>query len=312
MRSNNLKELTEGLKDKTVLITGGTGKLAQAFHNSIKTLTPETRVFLTTKEDLNVEDSAAFKKYLKFNPNVVIHCAARVNADYCETNFTEAKENIIGGTRNTVRFTEETGSKIFYPQSFLIFDGKTDPVDENVTPNPVSNYGKLKLEAENLVLHQANSLAVRMGGFFGGGKYDTNFVGKFTRQISTLISSGKHEIDIGDRIWQPTFTTDLAENSLILLALGKCGIYNMAGHGQATFFDVANFIVDSLQLENQIRVNKMAPNYTKHLDIALRPSSINMVNARLISESLDFQRHWRVSLKEYLESQDFKLAYPFD
>ena len=33
-------------------------------------------------------------------------------------------------------------------------------------------------------------------------------------------------MEIGDRVWQPTFTDDLAYNSLILLANNKSGKYN--------------------------------------------------------------------------------------
>jgi len=301
----------KNLSDKSILITGGTGKLAKAFYASIKANSPETQVILTTKENLDVEVPASFDEYFKFKPDYILHCAARVNADYCETNFLEAKRNIVGGAINTLKFAQKCGSRIFFPQSFLIHDGKENPVDESTTPNPISNYGRLKLEAEEIVQQQNNSLVVRMGGFFGGGKYDNNFVGKFSGLISMMIKEGKQSIEIGERIWQPTFINDLAANSLILIALEKSGVYNMAGHGQATFYDVASFIVDKLELANRIQIRKMQAEQSRQLDIALRPDSINMINSRLSAEFIDFQRHWRISLNEYLESYEFNSTFSF-
>ena len=85
----------------------------------------------------------------------------------------------------------------------------------------------------------------------------------------------------------------------------------MAGHGQATFFEVASFMIDKLALGKNLRVINMQPNKTKYLDIASRPNSINMMNARLIDDLLDFQRDWRDALNEYLESFEYRSAFPF-
>lgn len=307
---SDIEKIITGLGHKSILITGGTGKLANAFYSSLKNHSPSTEVILTTKNNLDIENPADFEKYRKFHPDIVLHCAARVNADYCETNFMNAKKNIVGGTKNVVNYALETGAKIFYPQSFLIFDGQINPIDESTVPSPISNYGRLKLEAGETILQQPHSLSVIMGGFFGGGKLDRNFVGKFTRKISTLMAEGKKEIEIGDRTWQPTFINDVVVNSLILLAGEKEGTYNMACHGQATFYEVANFIVDTLRLEKRVKVKKMKPEDSRQLDIAARPPSINMVNARLASESLDYQRDWRVSLNEYLSSSEFRSSFP--
>ena len=194
----------------------------------------------------------------------------------------------------------------------MVYDGKVDPVDEDTVPNPLSNYGKLKLEAEHVVVQNSNSLIIRMGGFFGGGERDSNFVGKFSLLIRSFLAEGKAEIEVGNRVWQPTYINDLADNSLLLMALQKDGVYVMAGHKQATFFEVARFIVSKLQLEGRIKVIEMPLNKSKFLDVATRPMSINMVNQRLLSESLDFQRDWKVSLDEYLDSVEYKSVNTFE
>lgn len=300
------------LDGKSFLITGGSGKLALAFDAAIRHYLPSATVEVADKSDLNVEDLNSFSKYSKFRPDFILHCAARVNADFCETNFIEARQNIVEGTKNVAKFALDSGSQLLYPQSFLVYDGKVDPVDEDTLPNPLSNYGKLKLEAEDVLVQNSNSLIIRMGGFFGGGERDTNFVGKFSILIRSLLADNVPEIEVGDRIWQPTYIKDLAENALLLLALQKDGIYIMAGHKQASFFEIAKFIVSKLQLEDRIKVIEMPLDKSKFLDVASRPMTINMVNKRLQNESLDFQRDWKASLEEYLDSVEYRSVNSFE
>ena len=306
------KQYIPNLEGKSFLITGGSGKLALAFDTAVRRYLPSSTVEIASKNDLDVEDLNSFNKYLKLRPDFILHCAARVNADFCETNFLEARQNIVEGTKNVAKFAIDCGAQLVYPQSFLVYDGKVDPVDEDTVPNPLSNYGKLKLEAEHVVVQNSNSLIIRMGGFFGGGERDSNFVGKFSLLIRSFLAEGKAEIEVGTRVWQPTYINDLADNSLLLMALQKDGVYVMAGHKQATFFEVARFIVSKLQLEGRIKVIEMPLNKSKFLDVATRPMSINMVNQRLLSESLDFQRDWKVSLDEYLDSVEYKSVNTFE
>lgn len=300
------------LEGKSFLITGGSGKLAHAFYSAIRNHVPGAQVKLTTKDELNIEEPNSFIKYHGYSPHYILHCAAHVNADFCETNFLEAKKNIVDGTRNVAKFAQESGSQLLYPQSFLIYDGKVDPVDENTLPNPLSNYGKLKVEAEYVVQQHFSSLIIRMGGFFGGGARDSNFVGKFTNLIKIFLAEGQSKIEVGDRTWQPTYVKDLAENSLLLMALEKSGTYNMAGHKQATFFEVAQFMVSKLRLEEKLQVIEMPSDKSKFLDVAVRPASINMMNKRLESELLDFQRDWRISLDEYMDSHEYTSINSFN
>ena len=88
--------------------------------------------------------------------------------------------------------------KLFYPQTFLIFDGESLPINENTLPNPLCIYGKHKLQAELLLNDFQNSLVVIMGGFFGGRELDKNFVGKIIPHISQLIKSNVTSIEVGD------------------------------------------------------------------------------------------------------------------
>ena len=151
-----------------------------------------------------------------------------------------------------------------------------------------------------------DALSVRMGGFFGGESCDKNFVGFFTPHMFKLIRQGTNFIDIGNRVWQPTYTNDLAANCLLLLAADRSGIYCMASHGSTSFYDLAVEIAAQLGISDKITIG--------HADMAVlaakekmrRPKSVIIRNMRLQAEGLDRQRPWQQSLYEYLNQPFFK------
>ena len=297
----------ENLSNKKFLITGCKGMLGNSFFNKIKTHVKNPRIYCFNKLQLDVSNSNSFKEFIDLKPDFIIHCAALVNADLCEKDKNKGKSNIVDGTKNIMNFAKINNSKVFYPQSFLIYNDTNNTVDENTIPKPLCEYGNLKLESENIVLNQSsNSISVRMGGFFGGEERDTNFVGKITSHISKLIKQGEKNMEIGDRVWQPTFTDDLAYNSLILLANNKTGKYNMASHGSCSFFELTNELLEILDIKNQFTASCISSKILEEREVARRPLSVIMNNNRLKQENLDRQRNWKSSLKEYLEKPYFK------
>ena len=295
------------LSNKNILITGANGMLGLAFQEILRLFVPSAKVYALGKNELDVLDRERVLEWEKVKPEFIIHCASLVNADYCEENEDEAFDIIVNGMRNIIELAQISGAKVFYPQSFLIFDGKELPITENTIPNPLGVYGKLKLQAERILLEElSTSLVVRMAGFFGGREVDKNFAGKIVPHIAKLINKGCDSIDIGDRIWQPTYTNDLAYNSLVLLANNKIGIYCMASHGKASFFELTSLIVKSLKIDTRIKLNKVASINVVGNEKANRPEIAYIENERLKKENLDRQRTWQESIIEYIDHSYFK------
>ena len=300
---NSLKNLS----GKKFMITGGNGMLGDAFLDQLNKNVENAIIYCFNKSQLNIANPESFNKYLNLNPDFIIHCAGLVNADACEKNIQEGKINIVEGTKNVVNFAKKNNSKIFYPQSFLIYDGTNKNISEKTKPKPLSVYGNLKHEAENIILNSSlNALSVHMGGFFGGLEKDNNFVGKIIAHISKLIKNGKNSMEVGDRVWQPTFTKDLAYNSLLLLANNKVGKFCMSSHGSCSFFELTKKILEILGISEIFNILPISAKILAEKEIAIRPLSVIMKNDRLIKESLDRQRKWEISLKEYLSNQYFK------
>lgn len=301
----NKNELSS-LNGKTILITGGDGMLGTAFREIITSYTDNVSLYSYGKQSFDVTNYEHIIKHSSLNPDIIIHCAAIVNADYCEENISEATNVKITGTQHIIEMAKLCNSKVFYPQSFLIYDGKQSPICETTKPNPLGVYGKLKYQSEQLLRNELeNTLVVRMAGFFGGKEKDKNFVGKIIPHISKLIKAGEKKIKIGDRVWQPTYTNDLAYNSLVLLANNKSGVYCMASHGEASFYELTCQIMEILGISN-FDIDKVLANSVAKDEKAKRPEKAIIENKRLKNENLDRQRTWQESLEEYVDQEYFK------
>lgn len=290
-----------------VLITGGHGMLARSFKAQLAQWAPEAEVWAPGRAELDVCQPDHLDRGIAFAPDLILHCAARVDADYCELHADEAERSIVGGTRWVIEMAKASGASIVYPQSFLIHDGLEEPITEETEPRPLSVYGRMKLAAERAVLTADDrSLVVCMAGFFGGGPADTNFVGKIVPHFARLLAQGETQIEIGDRVWQPTFTCDLALNTLVLAAQQRRGRYCMASHGEASFYDLALEITRILGIDQRLRVLRIDAGRLAAREAAPRPARAMIQNRRLQAEGLDLQRPWQEALAAYLDTPYFR------
>jgi len=271
---------------------------------------PECRILALGRGELDIAERENVLGLAPENPDIIIHCAAYVNAEGCEENPDLCHAVQVEGSRNVADLATKAGAKILYPQSFLIFDGKTNPITEETPPAPQSVYGRRKLEGEEIICAACpDAIIVRMAGFFGGEEKDKNFVGKFVHHLHHLIETGTNSFDVGDRVWQPTYTLDLARNCVALLASDKSGLYTMACHGEASFYELAAACVKELELGDRITINQVSAERFNAEEKARRPDRAIMLNNRLNTEGLDLQRPWRDALKDYLDRPYFRTLF---
>jgi dTDP-4-dehydrorhamnose reductase len=299
----------EVLSGKTVIVTGADGMLGRAFVEALSGI-PGLCVNALGHAQLDVTDREKVLGLVDVAPDFIVHCAADVDAERCESNPKRCWDVQVSGTGNVAELASSSGSKVLYPQSFLIFDGREVPIVEDTPPVPLSVYGRCKYEAEELLRSRVpGALVIRMGGFFGGDEKDKNFVGKFVRHLHHLIADDVRSFEVGDRVWQPTYTLDLAQNSLLLLAHSKEGIYNMACHGRASFHELAAACVEELGLGHRISIVPVSEAEVVDTERAHRPAIGVMENRRLQAEGLDRQRPWRQALAQYLSRPYFRSMF---
>ena len=187
-----------------------------------------------TRAELDVTDAAAVRDALA--GAIVINCAAYTDVDGSEADPETAHAVNAQGAHNVA----EAASRVIYVSTDYVFDGrKTEPYVESDPVNPLSAYGRSKLEGERATLTASpHSLVVRTSWLFGAG--GGNFV-------STMLRLGEEREElrvVDDQVGCPTFTGHLAAALVDLVEAGQHGFLHVAAGGSCTWFHFARAIFE--------------------------------------------------------------------
>jgi dTDP-4-dehydrorhamnose reductase len=146
----------------------------------------------------------------------------------------------VAGTRNVAAL----GAPVVYYSSDYVFDGsKRGPYVESDEPNPLSVYGRTKLEGEGEV---RDGWIVRSSWLFGWtGK---NFV-------RTMLDLGRERDEVSvvaDQVGCPTYTGHLAGATRDLLERPQ-GVWHVAAQGECTWAEFATAIFEEAGLDCRVR-----------------------------------------------------------
>ena len=107
-------------KFNRVLITGASGMLGKAFQEVLNLKYPDADVKALSSKVLDVTDHDEVMSYIQYNPDLIIHTAAKVDANFCEDHYEQAKNIIVNGTRNIIELADACNAKVLYPQSLFL------------------------------------------------------------------------------------------------------------------------------------------------------------------------------------------------
>jgi dTDP-4-dehydrorhamnose reductase len=151
----------------------------------------------------------------------------------------------------------------------------------------------------------ADPLIIRMAGFFGGEECDKNFVGRIIPIMRSAIERGEKQFNVGNRVWQPTWTDDLAHNALQLMMRDARGYYQMACNGHATFAELAHEITVALGWQSIFEVIPVDVSHVTQSELGRRPDVAVLSCDRITKENVNLQRDWRSTLHTYLKAEFF-------
>lgn len=232
---------------------------------------------------------------VSWQPDVIVHCGALTHVDYCETHEEESFSQTVTSTANIIKLAKKCNARMVYISTDYVFDGTSGPYTEDAPINPLSIYGKHKLEAEQLVLSEIkNSLSLRVTNIYGNEERGRNFV---ARIISQYRDGAKLSLKLPfDQYSSPTNAFDIARTMYLLIRDGKHGVYNISGT------DYMNRVALALRVLQYLpnAQYELIPLDTKTLNQpALRPLTCGLVNAKFCKEYPDFQFS---NIDDYMQS----------
>lgn len=222
---------------KRVLVTGCNGQLGRAIR---KEYDGENAEFINTDVvegegvvSLDITDVNAVLKLVRdTKPEVIINCAAHTNVDKCEEQWDLAYKINALGPRNLSIAAREVDAKMIHVSTDYVFEGNgTRPYTEFDAPNPVSAYGKTKLEGEKFVKEFApKHFILRTAWLYGDGK---NFV-----KTMLKLSENHDEVSVVcDQVGSPTSAVELAKMIHYLEQTENYGLFHATCEGDTNWAD---------------------------------------------------------------------------
>jgi len=146
------------------LVLGAGGQLGS---DLVRLLGPGTGA---TRAELSVTDLRSLQRALETRqPSIVFNCAAYTAVDQAESEPELAQQVNSKGAFNAAVACEGARARLVHFSTNFVFDGTLDrPYVESDSPNPLSSYGRSKLEGEQRVLEALpGALVIRTAGLFG-------------------------------------------------------------------------------------------------------------------------------------------------
>lgn len=238
-----------------ILVSGAASQLAQ----ELKCLLPTEKTLFLDRFQLDVSNADSVSDVVQRYPvECIINCAAYTNVDAAEHDEEMAYLVNVQGTANLAC----TGIPLIHISTDYVFDGKIKrPYVESDIPNPLSVYGRTKLQSEQIALENSKHiLVIRTSGLYS--RYGKNFVNTITR----LARSQSSIHVVSNQIMTPTWARDLARTIVEILpkfcSFSYCKeLYHFSNESPCSWYEFANAIIKLQKFDcNVVPINLDAYN----------------------------------------------------
>lgn len=242
---------------------------------------------------------------LKIKPDLVINTAAFHQVDLCEDEGESAFAVNAVGVKNLCNICLELDIPLMHFSTDFVFGADTKrrkPYTEDDCPGPISLYGISKLAGEYIIRYMLKKYyLIRSCGLYGhAGSFGkgSNFVDLMIK----LAKDGKKIKVVGDQVLTPTSTKDITEKLYELIQTNNYGFYHMTSTGECSWHDFALEIFRLAGLSPDISPTTSEEFASK----ANRPAYSVLDNKNLRAAGIKDFRHWKESLKDYIDLRSAK------
>ena len=226
-------------KQLTILVTGATGQLG----NELQAIAPQYARFkflFVSREKLAIENEDAVKDYFASHAiDYCINCAAYTAVDKAEAEEENAFLLNATSVANLAQICEENKTQLIHISTDYVFDGTaSQPYKETDITNPVSVYGRSKLQGEELAMQNAPStIIIRTAWLY------SSFKNNFVKTMLRLMKEKESINVVSDQFGCPTYAADLAAAIMQIIASNQSkenrGIYHYSNAGIINWYEFA-------------------------------------------------------------------------
>ena len=225
-------------------MTGGNGQIGCCMSElASSSRAQDIDVICVDRSHADITDRDAVSRLVaEVRPDVLVNGAAYTQVDDAESNPEIAMKVNGDAVRGLAEICLEERIRFLQISTDFVFgDGHDSPIKPDSLPNPLSVYGKTKLEGERACQDVLGSeaLIVRTSWLYKAGH--RNFV-------TTMMGLFRSRDEIGvvdDQIGSPTWGPSLAEGIVELLRHSVSGVVHYTDSGQASWWEFAKAIYET-------------------------------------------------------------------
>lgn len=246
---------------KKILITGSNGLLGQKLidlylkNNDVKLIATAQGINRYPTDDgyeYAIMDITSFEQVQevikKYKPHCIINTAAMTNVDQCEEDMVGAENLNINAVSHLIDAANQVDAHFIQLSTDFIFDGKAGPYKEDDEPNPLSFYGKTKLEAEKIIRTKSNKWSIIRTILVYGIVHDMSR-SNIVLWAKNALEKGQPLKIVDDQFRSPTLAEDLAIGCQLVEQKEAEGIYNISGKDQMSIVSLVERVADYFQLD---------------------------------------------------------------
>lgn len=275
---------------KALVLGGETGLLGQAL--VVAMAGRKWQVACLGRESATSE-GALRQTIESFAPDLIFNTIAFTQCELAEEQVEEAYRINQEFPERIGRLAMDYGLGLVHYSTDFVFAGQgSTPLKTDDPAGPVSIYGASKLAGEEalLALDIPGLCIIRTAWLFGHGR--RNFVSAI---LNKAKETGQLRV-VNDQTGSPTYTKDLAEYSLALIASGGQGLFHVVNGGQATWYELARAALECAGLPCDLQ-----PISTSDYAHKCNRPAYSVLDTSTFTDLTGIKpRPWAVALKEYL------------
>ena len=277
-----------------IAVVGGTGQLG----SEIADLGPRVgyHTWAFGHEMCEVTTVEGVAEVARYQPDVIVNCAAYHDLSACEENPEQAWA--VNEALPLAYLARRMNCGYVYISTDFVFDGREGAYAEDAGARPLSVYGATKLAGELAALTLVERSAVcRVSYLFGKTGCRAKGGSNFVEFLVGAVRDGRHLDLDADTTFSPTYAPHAAARVLdvaVALAEGSnAGVFHCTNEGVASHYGLGLAVAALLGMEADFAPRNGA------LD-PLRPKCSDLANTRMKAAP-----SWADGLAEYLEAKGY-------
>lgn len=284
-----------------ILLLGSKGMLGS---ECMEVLSKDHEIIAPDKKELDIISwDRVIEALQEVSPNIILNCAGMTDVDACETEDFNLRKINVEGPRNLAQGAARFDCKIIHISSDYVFNGQKvlpQPYFEDDTLDPLSAYGKSKVESEVGIRENAPKyIIIRTGWLYGS--HGSNFV----KSILAAVMKKKKKVlkVVNDQFGSPTWTRRLAMQMKELIRRDAMGTYHATSEGYCSPAQCAEYVFETLKVKVKLEPTTLA----EYPFEAKRPVNCILENRLLKKQGINIMPAWKRDLRTFLDKNKKEL-----